>query len=339
MFPIKDDTSAATWTSVPVADLDGRQQLVVIARWTFLARPGCAPELIEPTTEIDLIDTFHSDDGARSSIRRPSMLWDFKPGTDVVLLGHAHAPSPGLDTEVDVSLRVGSIRKTVRAHGLRTWKYSAFGGVSPGPARAIRDPIPLIYELAWGGQDLSDPEKPIGEPCNYVGRGVTRTPKALLDQPAALLEYPDRPIGSGKNIPAAFNPVHRHWLPRASFAGTYDAAWSSARMPLLPRDFDPRFNVCVAHDQWSPTPLRGDETIDVLNATPEGTWRIELPRIHPGFSSTVQRRQQDHRTYLDTIVIDADAHTVELIWRAVIPLPIKWEMLERVLITEKQVLS
>src|SRR5690606_23837603 len=143
---------------------------------------GVVTPIDEEETEIDLVDTYAGDDPASSSIRRPSQLFDRKPGTDVVLLGHAH-PRPGTNaTHVDVSLRVGPIRKTVRAHGLRVWQWSTFGGLAPGPARPIREPIPLIYELAWGGQDLSDPMKPLGEPRNYAGRGVTRDPKSLVDR-------------------------------------------------------------------------------------------------------------------------------------------------------------
>jgi hypothetical protein len=109
-------------------------------------------------------------------------------------------------------------------------------------------------------------------------------------------------------------------------------------MPLLPPDFDSRYHVCVPPDQWSEMPLRGDEPVEVLGATPEGAWRFQLPRIVPGFSSFMGGRRAEHRTHLDTILIDADARTVELTWRAAIPLPRKYEMLERVLVFEKNVI-
>jgi hypothetical protein len=126
-------------------------------------------------------------------------------------------------------------------------------------------------------------------------------------------------------------------MPRASFAGTYDSAWMQTKMPLLPNDFDPRFHVTVPHDQWSETPLRGDEPVEVLGATPEGAWRFRLPRIHPGFSSFVDWRRTEHRTHLDTILIDADARSVELTWRAPVPFPRKHQMLQRVTVFEKTV--
>ena len=110
-------------------------------------------------------------------------------------------------------------------------------------------------------------------------------------------------------------------------------------MPLLPDDFDARFNVSVLHDQWSSMPLRGDEAVEVLGATPEGAWRFTLPRMSPGFASFVSDRRTDHPTHLDTILIDADLGRVELTFRAAVPLPRKYEMLEAVWMVEKQLFS
>jgi hypothetical protein len=322
-------------SATPLRDVDGRSILATILKQVYDVDAFGAVKLAIKDVAVDLADTYNGEDPAQASIRRPSQLFARKPGTDVILLGHAHAR--GGATYVDVSLRVGRISKIVRAHGMRVWQSSAFGGLSAGPARPIREPIPLIYELAWGGQDLTDPLKPLGEPLNYSGRGVTRDPKSLIDKPAAQLEYPDRPIGGRKNVPAAFNPIHRHWQPRVSYAGTYDEVWMEARMPLLPSDFDDRFNVCVPLDQWSELPLRSDEPIEIMGATPEGLWRFQLPRVAPGFSSVILGRRQEHRTHLDTILIDADARRVELTWRAAIPLPRKYEMVDRVLVFEKEV--
>jgi len=335
-FDVRDSTNDATIATVPLSDLDGRSQLAVIAKWAFrVSAHGVVERIPSSKTEIDLVDTFNGDDPGKSSIRRPSQLFAKKPGTDVILLAHAQ-PRAGA-SYADVSLRIGMMHKTVRAHGLRVWQASAFGAVSPGPARPLREPIPLVYELAWGGQDLGDPMKPLGEPRNYAGRGISRDPKSLVDKPAAQLEYPDKPVGGRNNVPAAFNPIHRHWQPRASYAGTYDEKWMETRMPLLPTDFDDRFNICVPPDQWSELPLRSDEPMEVLGATTEGIWRFQLPRIVPGFSSVILGRRQEHRTHLDTILIDADERRVELTWRAAVPLPRKYEMVDRIIVFEKDV--
>ena len=324
---------------LPVQDKDGRELFAAVLKYTYHVD---ASGLVEPVDEadapdIDLVDTYNGEDASRASIARPSMLFDYKPGTDVVLLGHAHSPRPGSAKHVDVQLRAGSIVKTVRAFGLRVWQKGVFGGLSAGPARPIQEPIPLIYELAWGGQDCSDPERPVADPKNPIGRGVSRHPNELVGQPAAQLESPEDAASNRHPDPASFGPIHRHWKPRADYAGTYDSRWMETRMPLLPADFDPMFHVCVPPDQWSFRPLRGDEPIQVLNGTPEGAWTFSLPRHAPGVSSVVRGQRSEHRTHLDTLLIDADTRLVEIVFRAAIPLPPKWELLERVLVFEKKV--
>lgn len=328
-------TGPSRHLAVPMKDKDGRENLVVILKYTFAVAPDGRVEVVTDDAQPYTVDESNGADPARSSIRKPSDLADHKPGTDVILVGHAHPPPRGEVTHVDVSMRVGPLQKIVRAHGLRVWTWGSFGGLAPGPARSIREPVPLIYELAWGGLDLSDPEQPVGEPCNTMGRGVAREPRSQVGEPAAQLEDPRRPIGRRDNTPMSFGAIHRHWLPRAAFAGTYDQVWMETKMPLLPDDFDQRFHVSVPEDQWSPAPLRSDEPVEITGATPEGSWRFQLPRVTPGFSSFVGTKRTEHRTHLDTFLIDADRRQVELTWRAIVPLPRKYEMLESVRIFKK----
>jgi len=331
------NTTDGKCETVIVADKEGRQFVVPILKYTFEIAVDGSAKLAEKQSDIDLVDTYYGDDPATSSIRRPSQLFDQKPGTDVVLIAEAHPPAAREVKQMDVMLHMGPIRKIVRVHGLRVWQPGAFGGLTAGPAMPIHKPIALTYELAWGGQDLSHPEKPMGEPRNYAGRGVCHDPKSLIGKPAAQLEDPEHPIGSHGVKPAAFGAIHRHWQPRVSYAGMYDQAWQDARMPLLPVDFDNRFHVCVPQDQWSPTPLRSDERIEVLGVTPEGVFFCQLPRIAPGFSSVTLGKRADHRTHLDTVLINAVERKVELTWRAAIPMPRKLEMLESIRIVEKHV--
>jgi hypothetical protein len=315
-----------------VKDKHGRTLLAVVQKVSFRVDARGRVELDDDGPEPDLIDTYHGDDRGTSSIRKPSQLFEYKPGTDVLLLGHAHPPRGSAATSVDVSLTIGPIAKRARVHGLRVWQRGVFGGLTPGPGCAIREPIPLVYELAYGGMDLSDPEATVGEPRNTVGRGVARDLDKLIDQPAAQIEDPADP-----RAPVGFGAIHRHWQPRASFAGTYDEAWLEAKAPLLPDDFDPRHHVSVPPDQWSVAPLRGDEPCEVRGATAEGVWRFQLPRVALGFSSMALGKRTEHRTHLDTILIDADAGRIELTWRAAVPLPPKWEHLDQIVVFEKTI--
>lgn len=324
--------------SLAIKDERGREWFVVVAKYTYRVDAGGRVRFDDESPAAPSPVDVHHGDPARTSIRRPSDAFDRKPGTDVLLVGHAH-PDPRRRgaTAVGVSLRMGPIEKTLRVHGLRVWRKGAFGGIVPGPARPIVEPVPLVYELAFGGLDPSDPSRPMGEPRNTLGRGVARDPSRLVGQPAAQIEYAQAPIGRGRNVPAGFGALCRHWQPRIGFAGTYDEAWLATKAPLPPDDFDPRFHVTAPEDQWSPLPLRGDEPIEVRGATPEGVWRFRLPRLAPAFSAWIAGRRTEHRTHLDTVLIDADGRRVELTYRAAIPLPRKWEMLESVLVFEKQI--
>ncbi len=319
--------------ALPMKDKDGRDQIVLIAKQTFdvdaRGHVTAATEAPRPY----LVDEWHGEDPAMSSIRKPSDVFDFKPGTDVLLVGHAHPRRPGLDKAVDVSLRMGPIKKSARVYGPRVWESTSGGRPWPGPAQPIQQPVPLKYELAWGGLDLSDPERPVGDARNTVGRGVASDPSQLVGQPAVQIE---RGSLTSDHTPWCFGPLHRHWEPRCRFAGTYDEAWMSYKMPLLPDDFDPRFNVCAPEDQWCMAGLAGDEPVEVIGATPEGLWQFALPRLHLGFSMLVAGRRSEARSHLDTVLIDADAMRVELTWRASFRLPRKYEEVEQLLIMRKE---
>jgi hypothetical protein len=311
-------------TAFPTKDKDGRGLVAVVVKYTYRGKPGGHVEVVDDGADPHPIDVPNGDDPATSSIKVPSDLFDYKPGTDVVLVADAH-PRPGA-AFAETSLRVGPIAKTIRAHGLRVWQKGLFGGLVPGPAMPLRAPLPITYELAWGGPD---------EPRNYIGRGANKA-VSQVNEPAAQIELADKPLGERGNTPASFGPIHRHWSPRVSFAGTYDAAWEKSRMPLLPSDFDPRFNACCPPDQWTALPLIGDEPIDVSGATEDQAWRIQLPRTILAFSSRALGQKNEHRTHLDTLVIDARTRTIELTWRAAVPIPQKLEQIEEIRIEARR---
>jgi hypothetical protein len=307
--------------ALPMKDREGRAVLAVIVKYTYKVAPNGRVERDDDGPEPRPIDVANGEDPAKSSIKYPSELYEWKPGTDVVLVADAYGRAGA--SYADVSLKMGPVQKSIRAHGFRVWQRGMLGGLVPGPAMPLRAPIPIQYELAWGGDE---------DMRNTVGTGVTKTPAQLVNQPAAQLELAGKPLGerAGGNLPASFGPLHRHWQPRVTYAGTYDKAWEETRMPLLPADFDARFHVCVPPDQWSPQPLWPNEPIEVLGGTEDGAFRVALPSDAPKFSSLLDGKRREHPTHLDLVVIDARERRVELTWRVAIPLPLKLEMLAEV---------
>jgi hypothetical protein len=311
-----------------MVDRHGRDVCVAIAK---IAYEVSARGVIRLARRIDIrLADVPTAPGPWSSIRLPSDAVEEKPGTDLLLVGTAEPARRA--TWMDVTLRVaaahGIIEKTVRVFGPRVFVESIGGAVTPGPAAGVV-PTRLAYEHAWGGHD-GDGDQLLVDWRNPAGVGVAADRKRLVGRPAPRLEDPAAGASTREPTPAAFAPLRSDWLPRSRFCGTQDEAWRRERAPLRPRDFDPRHNCVAPLDLWSAAPLSGGEPIEVTGVLAEGPWRFQLPRYEPRFRSFVGGTAREHRTHLDTLLLDADERRVELTWRAAVPLPRKQERFERV---------
>jgi hypothetical protein len=322
--------------SVRCAVLDdpaGREQLVTVAKLSWAVSPDGIVALLHPPAPVRFSGTRR--DGAGSSLLYPDDLVQFRPGTDVVMIGTAHPPPKDRGTSMDVTLRVGNksevvIDKTVRVYGPRVWQ-KGLTGVAPGPPAALV-PTPLIYESSYGGHDdsVESDDQPYDH-RNPVGTGVAADPATLLGEHAPAIEHPDHPLRSRHPAPACFGPIPSHWEPLVSHGGTYDDAWQRERAPIRPLDFDPRFDGCAPDDQHAEAPLVGDEIYEVRGVLESGkVWRFQLPLYRPTFFAKRRDREDDEKlsTHLDTVLIDADEGTVELTWRASVRLPVVPQLLE-----------
>ncbi|WNG34737.1 DUF2169 domain-containing protein [Archangium violaceum] len=246
-----------------------------------------------------------------------------KPATDVVLVGHACAPAPGT-TEVLVALQVGPVRKAVRVVGERVW-FKSMGSISMTKPRPF-ERIPLRYERAFGGWDRTDPDpaKHGFEPRNPVGVGFRASPRHF-EEGLRLpnLEDPEQPLQRfGQAVaPASFGFVSPHWQPRASFAGTYDGAWTQKRKPLLPKDFNRRYFNAASPGLVAPGFLQGGEPVALVGASPLGRLAFALPRVIPKATVELAGSEDVHPALnLDTLILDTDEHRAFLLWRASVPL-------------------
>ncbi|MBW2738070.1 MAG: DUF2169 domain-containing protein [Deltaproteobacteria bacterium] len=301
-----------------LTDEEGRPLFVPIVKATYHIQKETRLSLAEKQVPVTFDGEYWGDPEKSSYKYEPETAF-IKPATDIVLIGHAYAPKPGV-TKVDVSLRVGPMQKVVRVIGDRYWVKS-FGITSMTMPRPF-ERIPLIYERAFGGWDRShpNPDKHTFEPRNPVGTGF-RGKKGKFEEGIRLpnLEDPQYPLKSFKNTPppAGFGFTSPHWQPRAGFAGTYDNAWTKQRMPLLPTDFDRRFFNAAPQDQVAPGLLKGDVLIEVINASPSGKISFNLPGMPPPQCRVQVRGQKDHllKTRLDTVIINTDENLLFLIWR------------------------
>ena len=294
-------------------DRDGVHWWIVAVRATFDVAPGGRLALADEQPPPTLAPVHFGEPGA-SSLRHGSELLAVKPGTDVVVHAHAHAPGERAAPTVPVAVRVGSLEKRLVVHGERVY-YRGTAGLTMTAPRPFTT-RPIRYELAFGGRDVADPDPRnhrIDE-RNPVGRGFAVRVATLINQPAHAIEYPNGdPAQRG---PAGFGPVDAWWLPRRMLAGTYDQGWSENRRPLLPDDYDPRFALCAPVDQQIVQPLVGGERVALTNLTREGSLVFDLPRVALGFSSRFGRRRQVHGPRLTTVLIEAEERRLSLVWQS-----------------------
>jgi len=323
-FPqIKNRTPFAV-TPVYLADETGTPLLIILTRASFTFDGTGRFFLAEEQLGVHPAGLFNGEAGLSSYKFEPDVAFS-KPATDIVLIGSACAVRPGT-SQVDVSLKVGSIEKTVRVFGNRYWVKSSVGVRLSDPEPFER--IPLLYDLAFGGWDRRhpDPAQHSFEPRNPLGRGYCAKGNGITDDvPLPNLEDPGQLIGDRYDCPppAGFGFTSPDWVPRAQLAGTYDAAWAKERAPLLPRDFDRRFFNAASPGLVAPGYLRGDEAVLVRGVTPSGEVRFSLPDVG-AIEYRLQLRGKAPPTLLgtlDTVVIDTDTSQVHLTWRASAAVP------------------
>lgn len=300
------------------SDLDGVESAYAIVKASFDVRTG-RPVVAEQQFPLVPTDVYWGEPD-QTSLRFAGEFSLPKPATDVVLLGNAVAPQANTRM-ADVTLKLGSLTKTVRVLGNRRWQKTGFGWEATTPE--VWERMPLRWELAFGGMaPPEDGKPPEFEARNPVGRGFLgrderqweRQPLPNLEDPAQLIRHPaDRPT------PAGFAPVAPAWLPRREHAGTYGEAWQKSRAPYLPKDFDPRFFQTAPADLIAPGYLAGGEPVEIAGCTPGGPLRFPLPACTLALVFDFDGQQMPQTPNLETVVIEPNQGRVQLLWRAGIP--------------------
>ena len=116
-------------------DASGVDTLYVVVKATVTLQPNLslAPEQVPLT----MADEYYADP-ATSSLRAASEMHIGKPGTDVLLVGHARAPDDRPIARMKVSLSVAERRKELLVSGDRTWSDGKPTNPSSIPGDAAR---------------------------------------------------------------------------------------------------------------------------------------------------------------------------------------------------------
>lgn len=207
----------------------------------------------------------------------------FKPRADVVLVGRAHAPNKRPVTKLDVSLRVGTLEKTIRVFGDRKWFFPSKLALIP----IISSPelfmtMDLVYERAYGGMDQTSAMH-----CreNLIGKGFIgkKSKESVHGKPLPNLEDPRNLIQSWDSHPSpvGFGFYGRGWMPRLRYAGTYDEKYQKERAPAFPLDFSYAIFNGAHPDLQVKGYLRGDEVVELIHLSSKPTVRFQLAGVSP----------------------------------------------------------
>ncbi len=295
---LENRTPFAAATHVQL-DADGQEILLLMLSASF-EQSGSGLTIAQDQMPVFFEDVPNGDP-ALSSNRSEADIVPKKPGVDVLLIGHAHAPGGVPAERVQVGLSAGPLRKTLEVTGDRL-NYA--GGVSRPAAFTT---MPLVWERAFGGttQDGQvDPRNPVG-----IGWKNARSadPRATSDVPN--IRYPGDDLSEPE--PAGFGVVGRGWKPRLALAGTYDDAWLADQWPLAPLDFDSRYNLCAPPDQQLKA-LPDHSEITLINLTPEGRWSFRLPGLRTPIRLIYSNRVETVIPVPDTVILEPDLKRVTL---------------------------
>ncbi|HEY8290585.1 MAG TPA: DUF2169 domain-containing protein [Acetobacteraceae bacterium] len=299
-------------------DRDGAEIWLVCVKASFDLLDDGSVQLATEQEPVHMAPAFQGDPASSSLTHDTDLQWG-KPGTDVLLRGSAFS-CEGHVPRLPVAFQVGPVRRQAVIVGERVWER-ALGGVVPTPANPFTSQ-PLTWERAFGGTDRSDGTM-AWEPRNPVGRGFSRDRAQSPGSPLPTIEHAQQPIRSAadRTAPIGFGPIARHWHPRATFAGTYDAAWMRDRRPLLPRDYDLRYHFAAPAEQQVPGHLRGGETIRLANLHPRvSRYSCTVPSVDLRFRTVFRGRDSIHHTgKLTSLTLDTDRSRLIMAWISELP--------------------
>src|SRR5262245_10633786 len=268
-------------------DLKGQPRLSVLLKGTFAIPHGGVAAFAKEPLPIFASDVPWDDDSTQT-VRFESDMVPFKPRADVVLVGKAHLPRQKRpETPLDVVLRVGSLRKTIRVFGDRRWWFPSQLALIPD----MTTPEPfatmdLVYERAFGGIDAV-----AARYCaeNLVGKGFIgkKSRDSVHQKPLPNLEDPEDLIRSwdSRPKPVGFGFYGRGWMPRLKFTGSPrpDPEARERARGLAP-DFSYDFFNAAHPDLQVKGYLRGNEEVELQNLSRDPFVEFRPPGIRPKVS-------------------------------------------------------
>ena len=316
--------------AVPTVCHRDKNHLVIVVKASFgIKGSSNALSLLDDQQEIFLADQ-HWSDPDESSLRYESDIALQKSCTDVALIASVYPENPPAKV-VEAAISIADSRKSVRVFGNRSWIKSSTGYQVSSPEPFEK--MPMVYENAYGGKSPSansgefswDERNPLGK--GFFDWESGHQPDNL---PLPNLENPEQLITNIKQQPEPWCTgfVSRSWLPRKSYAGTYDDDWLKTRNPLLPLDFDKNVNTAASSGLAIRPYLKGGELVQLENLSPKGRLAFYLPLIELKIETSIKGDRCLHDAVMDTVVIEPDEERVSITWRTAVPIHWNLSMIE-----------
>lgn len=245
-----------------------------------------------------------------------------KLATDIILNGHAWAPTGEPVTSLAVGCKIGNVCRLARVYGDRLREGRTY------TLPVAFEKIPLSYSKMAAG--------------SFSIQGYFNPSGIVTDTKAASERLPNIEFIGGGTDDIGFGPVPRHWPARLRYAGTYDQRWRDARSPLLPEDLDPRFWQTAPASQYSLGLLNGGEVVTLANMTPPAfsdsrILSFAIPKTSLGLKTRfLDGSSQTHRARLHTVIIEPDFPRVSVVWHSALPCHRLVNQLDTTFITEKK---
>lgn len=318
-----DNRSAWSAGLYPGWSLKGERQMTLVFKASFAFDVKGTLTPMTASAPIEETDRYHGQPG-KSSLAAAGETVPFKQGGELLLFGAAHPQNAEATvTEVSLGLRRANDRfweKTLRVFGPRRWEKGLLGiSVSkPGPLAHL----PLRYEHAYGGCDPNHDDKLFAQ--NPAGVGYSDKGWRVGGMTLPQIEIGPKFISSPTHrvTPAGFGPLAPFWEPRSQAFEKLDHEaidWGGCPYPA---DAPAQMYNAAPLDQRFDQPFQGEETLrlkGLVEGAPLDGVLLNLPRLRPDLKLIRGTRVENVQPVCDTLVIDADARQLSLVWRVGIP--------------------
>ena len=324
----------------PFVDDEGAEGQLLVVKLQY--RIGAQGELTplsetEPLIFEDRYDDNFAAEGPLQGLApllRPADVMAPQPATNVLLQGHAHPPAANTKRPFEPWLGVGASVFPMRVHAPRRWRKRwlltrLLTLFVPRRFKIRREglvgEVALSWQHAYGGIDkLRGRGTPQFWPYNPAGLGFHVEPKAasIAGLALPLIEHPLKRIRrwQDRRAPQLPGAINARWSPRAATGGTRDARWQATRAPAMPADGTALFHN-TAHPALQFTPhLQGGVRVRAVGFLPDdAVLGFELPQHGFQLHAYHYGAFKSQPVPLNTVLINADASSLTLLYRAFVP--------------------